>query len=264
MLSCGFPLHVKDPLEVKNVSRLTRRADQEDRRLEINYSADLEWVMQRTELSRMSQKLWLLGLSLSIPVFGGICHQTSTPSPKHEFRVLAGYSADSPDWVGTARDRSFIMVEASYSYRCWSWEHASLSYTAGVVPAAIVRQPRQLLSVALNPNSTVIVEIPPHAVYGFGVMPVGFFAEFLQHRRFHPIIEGNGGILDSTEPLPEQGTDASSVNFMFNGGGGVRWNAAHSAVTLGYRWVHISNAGRTTFNPGLDNNVFYVSYSFLK
>jgi hypothetical protein len=96
-------------------------------------------------------------------------------------------------------------------------------------------------------------------------MPVGFLVEFLQHRRFHPIIEGNGGILDSTEPVPEQGDNATSLNFMFNGGVGFRWNAAQrSAVTLGYRWVHISNAERTSFNPGLDNNVFYVSYSFLK
>jgi opacity protein-like surface antigen len=131
-----------------------------------------------------------------------------------------------------------------------------------VIPAAIVRQPSQIVSTALFPAARII---PPHSVYGFGVLPIGLYAEFLRHRRLHPILEGNGGILASTEPVPELGDNATGLNFIFNGGVGVRWNASQqSAVTLGYRWVHISNAETTSFNPGLDNNVFYVSYSFLR
>ena len=36
------------------------------------------------------------------------------------------------------------------------------------------------------------------------------------------------------------------------------------AITVGYRCLYISNAGTTSFNPGLDNSVFYASYSFLR
>jgi hypothetical protein len=209
--------------------------------------------------------LWSVSLIIavgSIPVYAGICTERAHAAPQHEFRFLAGYSADSPAWLGTAPNRRFVMVEASYSYRCWSWNHASLSYGAGVIPAAIVRQPSQIVSTAFFPAARII---PPHSVYGFGVLPIGLYAEFLRHRRLHPILEGNGGILASTEPVPELGDNATGLNFIFNGGVGVRWNASQqSAVTLGYRWVHISNAETTSFNPGLDNNVFYVSYSFLR
>ena len=44
----------------------------------------------------------------------------------------------------------------------------------------------------------------------------------------------------------------------------MRWDiGSRSAVTAGYRFLHISNAHTTGFNPGVDNNVFYASYSFL-
>jgi len=95
--------------------------------------------------------------------------------------------------------------------------------------------------------------------------PTGLYAEFRRHDRFHPILEGNGGFVVSTEPIPEQGVNATGINFIFNGGVGLRWNTRpRNAVTAGYRWVHVSNAETTTNNPGLDNNVFYLAYSFLR
>jgi ABC-type lipoprotein export system ATPase subunit len=36
------------------------------------------------------------------------------------------------------------------------------------------------------------------------------------------------------------------------------------AVTVGYKFLHVSNANTTSFNPGLDNNVVYVGYSFIR
>ena len=200
-----------------------------------------------------------------IPAHAGICIEKEPPTPKHEFRLLAGYSPDSPDWLGTARDRSFIMVETGYSYRCWSWKNASLSYGVSLIPVAIVRQPRQTAFLVPTPGVSFIGNIPAHSVYAFGIQPVGLYAEFRRHDRFHPILEGNGGFVVSTEPIPEQGVNATGINFIFNGGVGLRWNTRpRNAVTAGYRWVHVSNAETTTNNPGLDNNVFYLAYSFLR
>ena len=39
---------------------------------------------------------------------------------------------------------------------------------------------------------------------------------------------------------------------------------SYASEALGYRYFHISNAYTTSFNPGVDNNVFYVGYSFLR
>jgi hypothetical protein len=215
----------------------------------------------------MPTRYFVLALTLCFSAHAGICNDGSQSEPRHEFRVLGGYSPDSPTLLGTAEDRKFIMIEASYSYRCWSWEHASLAYSAGVVPAAIVRQPTQFERVTAGTpgNVTFVQKIPPHAVYGFGILPIGVHAEFARHHRLYPVAEANGGVVASTEPIPERANNATGLNFMFDGGAGLRWNAAERhALTFGYRWVHISNAETTSFNPGLDNNVFYVSYSFLK
>ena len=100
-------------------------------------------------------------------------------------------------------------------------------------------------------------------MYGFGVTPVGFVFEFGARRRVYPLAETAGGIVASTEPIPIRAGNASGLNFLFYFGGGLRIRTReHSALTLGYRFLHISNAGTTNFNPGLDNNVFYLGYSF--
>jgi hypothetical protein len=43
----------------------------------------------------------------------------------------------------------------------------------------------------------------------------------------------------------------------------VQWFATPAtAVTVGYRYHHISNAGTHRRNPGLDSNVIYAGFSF--
>lgn len=55
------------------------------------------------------------------------------------------------------------------------------------------------------------------------------------------------------------------MNFLFDLGVGLRWEtSSRGAVSIGYRFLHISNADTTSFNPGVDNNVFYLGYSFLR
>jgi hypothetical protein len=179
---------------------------------------------------------------------------------RHEFRLLVGYSPISPTLIGTTTDRRLGMAELSYSYRFRSWNQVSLSYTAGILPGVLLAQPLQIEMSAWGFNK----EIPSHLVYGFGVMPVGLFAEFAKRRCWHPIAEINGGVVASTEPIPVKGINATGLNFLFNFGGGIRWRVNRkSALTAGYRFLHISNANTTDFNPGLDNNVFYISYSLL-
>jgi hypothetical protein len=73
------------------------------------------------------------------------------------------------------------------------------------------------------------------------------------------------GKIASTEPIPENRSNATGLNFLLDGGGGIRWNIrSRSALSFGYRFLHISNAGTTSCNPGLNNNVSYVGYSLLR
>jgi len=207
--------------------------------------------------------LLLLSLAaiLVLPLRAGWCSPASG-EPRHEFEFFTGYSPASSTLIGTETDRRFIAAGLSYQYRCWMWKSISLSYSATAMPAAILLQPAEILYNFVPPYSRVS---PPHAVYGFAIAPLGFTLELFRTRRVHPFAETIEGLVASTEPIPENQPDATGLNFLFDFGGGVRWNtSARSAVTLGYRFLHISNAGTTSFNPGVDNNVFYVGYSFLR
>jgi len=174
---------------------------------------------------------------------------SASPAPqewRHEFRFFGGYSPVTATLIGVETDRRFALVGFSYSYSCWAWSSVSLRYTAGVMPAAIMIE-------------------PSHSVYGVGVTPVRFTLDFSQRHRLDPFVEFDGGIIASTEPIPERHPDATGLNFLFDLGGGIRWKVGpRRAVTLGYKFLHISNAFTTSFNPGVDNNVFYVGYSFLR
>ncbi len=164
--------------------------------------------------------------------------------------------------IGTETGRRLALGGFSYSYRCWAWNAVSVSYTAAAMPAAILIQPAVTLYNLYPPYQRTE---GAHAVYGFATAPLGFTLEFARKRRVHPFAETLEGIIASSEPIPENQPDATGLNFFFDLGGGIRWNLTpRTALTLGYRFFHISNAATSGFNPGLDNNVIYVGFSFLR
>lgn len=219
---------------------------------------------------------------LTLAALAGARASGQSGQPRNEFEITTGYSPASSTVIGTAEDRKFVMAGFTYAYRCWDEKNVAISYAAGIMPAAIVVQPEFVIG---NPAPSVFqqrlamerragglrsdpipikpVLVPKHSVYGFGVTPVGFVFEFEVQRRVHPLVETSGGIIASTEPIPTNTINATGLNFLFYFGGGLRFHVhERGAVTLGYRFLHISNAGTTNFNPGLDNNVFDIGYSF--
>lgn len=200
-----------------------------------------------------------LAMICAIPLRAGFC-SASDGEPRHEFEFFAGYSPFSVTLIGTQTDRRFVLAGFGYGYRCWIWNRSSLSFTPAVMPAAILLQPSEILFTNFRPRVS-----PPHAVYGFAIAPLGFTLDLWRTRRVHPFVETLEGLIASAEPIPEDRPDSSGLNFMFDFGGGVRWKVApRHVVSVGYRFLHISNANTTDFNPGLDNNVFYLGYSFLR
>ena len=60
-------------------------------------------------------------------------------------------------------------------------------------------------------------------------------------------------------------TGATGLNFLIDIGGGVRIHTgARRAITLGYKFLHISNGFTSAVNPGVDNNLFYAGFSIVK
>ena len=74
--------------------------------------------------------------------------------------------------------------------------------------------------------------------------------------------EVSGSMLFTRAPVPP-GTTA--FNFIDQAGFGVRFDGGHGrAWLLGYRFQHISNAGRVKPNPGANFNFVYLGLSFLR
>jgi hypothetical protein len=184
-------------------------------------------------------------LLASAPCWAGICSADSS-EPRHDFQFFAGYSPVASTLIGATTDREFLLAGFGYSYRCWVWPRASISYSGELMPAAILIE-------------------PTHSVYGFAITPLGFTAEFGRRHKLYPYLQTNEGIIASSEPIPINYFGATGLNFLIDVGGGIRIKTGdRHAISLGYKFLHISNGFTSAFNPGVDNNVFYAGFSILR
>ncbi len=212
--------------------------------------------MSRRLVSALVLVLLPVGLLTGIPAWAGFCSVAPAPSElRHDFQFFAGYSPVSATLIGTTSDRRFVAAGFSYGYRCWIWPGMSLAYTGELMPAAILLQPAQYLPEL----------VPSHAVYGFAVTPLGFTADFGRGHKVYPFLETDEGIIASSEPIPINIPGATGLNFLIDLGGGVRIKTGERhTISLGYKFLHISNGFTSAVNPGVDNNVFYAGFSFLR
>ena len=213
-------------------------------------TAAAKWeVLRRRQVVRA-----ILILLSAAPAWSAFC-PSSLSEPRHDFQFFAGYSPVSATLIGTTTDRRFLTAGFGYSYRCWIWSGVSISYSGELMPAAVLFEPQQYL-----PQS-----VPAHAAYGFAVTPVGFTADFGRRHRVYPFLQTNEGIIASSEPIPINVLGATGLNFLIDVGGGVRIKTGERrAITLGYKFLHISNGFTSAVNPGVDNNVFYAGFSILR
>ncbi len=87
-----------------------------------------------------------------------------------------------------------------------------------------------------------------NTAYGAGVNPVGLKWIFATRRHVAPFLELNGGTLFTTHEVP---TGTSTVNFTSSAAFGMYFLRNH-AWSVDVRYLHISNAGLTVPNPGVN------------
>ena len=87
-----------------------------------------------------------------------------------------------------------------------------------------------------------------NTAYGAGVNPVGLKWIFATRRHVAPFIELNGGTLFTTHQVPPK---TSAVNFTPGAAFGIYF-LGERAWSLDIRYLHISNAGLTVPNPGVN------------
>ena len=236
-------------------------------------------------------RFFLISLALTAPCIVRAAHFCTGDSiagdTRNEFQAWGGYSAHSGGPISSTPNTEFGVSGFLYSRRCWFSSKLSLSYNIGFMPVALVHAPALGISTILTVSSPVIptsggvwtvggtytyggvanstIISPAHTVYGFAATPIGFTFDAWRSSRIYPFAQVDGGLIKSSEPVPYNVPGATSGNFLVSLGGGVKIRAGKFlAFSFGYKLMHMSNAGRSSFNPGLDNNVFFAGISLLK
>ena len=90
---------------------------------------------------------------------------------------------------------------------------------------------------------------PANTAYGVGFDPLGLKWNFERHGRFSPYLGLTGGTVFTDHNVP---TGTNTVNFMDQAALGMHILGERHNVSLELRYMHISNAGLASPNPGVN------------
>jgi lipid A 3-O-deacylase len=105
---------------------------------------------------------------------------------------------------------------------------------------------------AFEIDPLIEIELPHRPVYAAGFTPVVWKWDLVTRRRLSPYLQFSGGGLWGNHQVV---AGTTTFNFMPSIGGGLNFPASRSGKyswTADVRFFHISNAGITQYNPGLN------------
>ena len=181
----------------------------------------------------------------------------------NEFGFWGGFSPAATTIFGgltdaEASDRKFFLAAFRYGRTLVANDSVALQYTLDAIPLAVATG--NIESVTTVGGVTTFRR---ETAYGGGLTPLGLQLDFANGSRVHPFVHVNGGglIFNKSVPLP----DAGKFAFVGEAGTGVRvFTSERRAVTLGFKFHHISNGDRTGSNRGLNQFVVYAGFSIFK
>ncbi|HET9792337.1 MAG TPA: acyloxyacyl hydrolase [Candidatus Angelobacter sp.] len=117
-------------------------------------------------------------------------------------------------------------------------------------------------AVDLMPVYYVLQPAPASNAYGAAFNPINLKWNFTSANRTIPFLELGGGVLFSNHVVPN---NTSRVNFVTHGAFGFQFfNNQRRAFTASIRYEHISNAGLTVPNPGVNTVQFLVGVNWFR
>lgn len=215
------------------------------------------------------------------------------------YSVFTEYSNTSSHIIlGVAQNRRLIAPGIAYSRRLLHTRYADWNYAIEVRPLTFIQQPyldstytaippatgtiypAQSGPVARNCNSGSSLSLPisvsgfptiPGYIYTYtcsrpwtyagGVSPLGQRISIAPRNRLQLFLVGNAGFLAATQDIPSN--DSRRFNFTFEFGAGLEFFQNHSrSWSAEYRIHHLSNAYTARNNPGIDNQILKLTYSF--
>jgi len=218
---------------------------------------------------------------------------------KNTYGVFAAYSNDSSHiYWGTASSRKLATLGLSYDRRLFHNRLINFQYSAELLPLFFESDPLSFLTdyqktptvqtvvypieqlqgcanyslpysytdpnTGLIDSGTYVVRcVDREWTYGAGVAPVGLRLNLLPRHRTQFFLDGHLGVVNFTRPVPA--ASSGSFNFLFDMGVGLELFRSHAkSLRAESRIHHISDNYTTTFNPGIDNVLFQLTYAFGK
>lgn len=173
-----------------------------------------------------------------------------------EFGILSAASVASGGPLSAVETTRFNSIEVEVGVPLVRREAWSLEALVAVLPYAWASE-TSLGSAIVGPNHERWL-VPSASgrttSRGVGFRPLGL--RFL--RGTGPIklqAHASGGVIRFTVPTPA--ANATTTNFTGELGLGFRVPAGWGTLGAGYRWHHLSNAGRGRVNPGIDSHQLY-------
>jgi hypothetical protein len=108
---------------------------------------------------------------------------------------------------------------------------------------------RGRLEYAVDAVPVFVVVQKTNAAYGVGINPFAFKWNLDTRKSIVPYFEIGGGTLFTSTKVPE---NTSRINFTTSGAAGLHFLRGKYNVSTELRFMHISNAGLATPNPGIN------------
>ncbi|HET7441834.1 MAG TPA: acyloxyacyl hydrolase [Terriglobales bacterium] len=176
---------------------------------------------------------WVLRITLLLAICpGASLAQGSPQAGGHEFQMWVG---GGPSVAGGTSNTSVFNAGLRYGWVLTEphgpgFLKGSFEYAVDGIPVFLIFQ-------------------PANTAYGVGVNPLGLKWNFVPRAGFIPYVELGGGTLFTTHDVP---TGTSSVNFTSGAALGTHVEFTEINWNIEVRYMHISNAGLASRNPGIN------------
>lgn len=173
-----------------------------------------------------------------------------------EYAFWSGGNFADGHIIGFSQGRQLIPIGLVWAPVLARHRHFTIRYRIDAIPAAFLHDYR-----LVPPKQLTLPGM--RWVYGAGLSPVGTQIDFRPRARLRPFFEVTGGFLYfSSKVLAYGGTQ---FNFTIAPGAGVHIALSpRTALILGYKYHHMSNADLNHDNPGVDSQELYCGLGLFR
>jgi hypothetical protein len=176
--------------------------------------------------------------------------ESTTASPTSAIWIAGAAREPVSNQPGVPADRMLLVVGLERRFEWARGRLGAMFLAPSVLPGVYTTGNRKTVFVPCDPLMLCAVPVK-YAAYGIGVIPLGLRFESVPMGKISVAARLDGGGVRFNRRIPADG--GMRFNFLAQGGVDLSLRVAtRSWIQLGYRHLHLSNAGTSEVNPGLD------------